>query len=74
MSTLKAQYRYSYYQFCHFRLLAIGVQTLGSHLIPIEHIYTQLNDQVVLFQVIQFSISHLFVLSLNVKKFYLTHS
>ena len=34
---------------------------------------TQLNDQTVLFQMIQFSISHLFVLSLNVKQFYLTH-
>ena len=30
-------------------------------------VYTQLNDQKVLFQTIQFSISHLFVLSLNVK-------
>ena len=32
--------------------------------------YTQLNDQTVLFQTIQFS--HLFTLSLNVKQFYLT--
>ena len=44
-------------------------------------VYTQLNDQTVLFQVIQFSISHLFALSLNVKvhslnvkQFYLTPS
>ena len=29
-------------------------------------VYTQLNDQTVLFQAIQFSISHLFPLSLNV--------
>ena len=29
--------------------------------------YTQLNDQTVLFQTIQFIVSHLFVLSLNVK-------
>ena len=33
-------------------------------------VYTQLNDQTVLFQAIQFSISHLFALSLNVKQFY----
>ena len=32
-------------------------------------VYTQLNDQV-LFQTIKFSISLLFVLSLNVKQFY----
>ena len=36
-------------------------------------VYTELNDQTVLFQTIQFSISHLFALSLNVKKFYVTH-
>ena len=36
-------------------------------------VYIQLNDQTVLFQSIQFSISHLFALSLNVKQFYLTH-
>ena len=36
-------------------------------------VYTQLNDQTVLFQTIQFSLSHLFALSLNVKPFYLTH-
>ena len=35
--------------------------------------YTQLNEQTVLFLLIQFSISHLFALSLNVKHFYLTH-
>ena len=34
--------------------------------------YTQLNYQTVLFQAIQFSISHLFSLSLIVKQFYLT--
>ena len=33
---------------------------------------TQLNDQTVQFLTIQFSISHLFALSLNVKQFYLT--
>ena len=31
--------------------------------------YTQLNDQTVLFLTIQFCISHLFALSLNVKQF-----
>ena len=36
-------------------------------------VYTQLNDQTVLFQTIQFTKSHLFALSLNVKQFYLTH-
>ena len=44
--------------------------------LTIQHqsfVYTQLNDKTVLFQTIQFSISHLFALSLNVKQFYLTH-
>ena len=36
-------------------------------------VYIQLNDQIVLFQIIQFSKSHLFVHSLNVRQFYLTH-
>ena len=35
-------------------------------------VYTQLNNPTVLFQTIQFSISHLFALSLNVKEFCLT--
>ena len=35
-------------------------------------VYTQLNDQKVLFLTIQFSLSHLFVLSLNTKQFDLT--
>ena len=35
-------------------------------------VYTQLNDQTILFQAIQFIICHLFALSLNVKQFYLT--
>ena len=41
---------------------------------PIKHqsiVYRQLNNETVLFQAIQFSISHLFVLSLNVKQTYL---
>ena len=36
-------------------------------------IYTQLNDQTVLFQTVQFNTTHLFAYSLNVKQFYLTH-
>ena len=36
-------------------------------------VYTKLNDQAVLFQAIQFSISQLFSLSFNVKQFYLTY-
>ena len=34
-------------------------------------VYTHLNDQTILFLAIQFSINHLFTLSLNVKQFYL---
>ena len=37
------------------------------------YVYTQSNNQTVLFQTIQFSISYLFALSFNVKQFYLTH-
>ena len=33
----------------------------------------QFNDQTVLFQASQFSVSYLFALSLNVKQFYLTY-
>ena len=36
-------------------------------------VYTQLNDQTVLFQTIHFSKIHLFTFSLNVKQLYLTH-
>ena len=35
-------------------------------------VYTQLNDQTVPFLTIQFCMSHLFALCLNVKQFYLT--
>ena len=35
--------------------------------------FTQLNDQIVLFQTIQFCMSHLCACSLIVKQFYLTH-
>ena len=37
-------------------------------------VYTQLNDQTVLFLTIHFCISLLFALSLNVKEFYLIHT
>ena len=37
-------------------------------------VYTQLNDQTVLFLTIQFNISHLFTQSLNVKQFCFTLS
>ena len=36
-------------------------------------LYTQLNDQTILFQTSQFRLSYLLALSLNVKQFYLTH-
>ena len=39
----------------------------------ISYLFTQLNDLTVLSQTIQFSISLLFALSLNVKQFDLTH-
>ena len=38
-----------------------------------SYVYTQFNDQNVLFLTIQFNISHLFAIRLNVKQFYLTH-
>ena len=39
----------------------------------ISYLFILLNDETVLFLTIQFSQSHLFALSLNVKQFYLTH-
>ena len=39
----------------------------------ISHLFTQLNDQRVLFRTIQFGICHFFALKLNVKQFYLSH-
>ena len=36
----------------------------------ISHLFTRLNNQTVLFEKNQFSISHLFALSLNIKLFY----
>ena len=40
--------------------------------VNIQFVYTQLKDKTVLFLTIQFSISHVFVLSLYVKQFNLT--
>ena len=40
---------------------------------PQSFVYTQLNDQTILFQTIQFCMRHLFSHSLYVKQFYLTH-
>ena len=37
----------------------------------INHLFTQLYDQTILFQAVQLSISHLFARSLNVKQLYL---
>ena len=41
--------------------------------LDMSFIYTQLNNQTVLFLTIQFSIRLLFAPSLNVKQFYLNH-
>ena len=46
---------------------------ITNYSIKSSFIYTQLNDQIVLFLIIHFSISLFFVLSLNVKQLYLTH-
>ena len=43
------------------------------NLLFIDIYYYQLIDQIVLFQRIQFSMSYLFILSLNIKQFYVTH-
>ena len=50
-------------------MLCITNNSIKHH----SFVYTQLNDQTVLFQTIPCSISHLFALSLNVKQFCLTH-
>ena len=47
------------FKYCY---VSLTIQLNMSHFF-----YTQLNDQTVLFQAIQFSISHLFVHNLNVK-------
>ena len=53
-----------------FQVLLYITNNLTEHR---SFVYTELNDQTLLFLAIQFSISHLFALSLNVKQFYLTH-
>ena len=42
---------------------------------PTNHSFvcTQLNGPAVLFQIIQYNISHLLTISLNAKQFYMTH-
>ena len=48
--------------------LCIANNSIKHH----SFVYTHLNDETVLFQTIQFSISHLLAHSFNVKQFYLT--
>ena len=45
---------------------------ITNNLIKQSFVYTQLNNQTVLFLTIQFKISHLIALSLNIKQFYST--
>ena len=48
----------------------VSLKNLIKHLL---FVYTQVNDQTVHFQTIQFSKNYLFAHSLNVKQFYLTN-
>ena len=48
--------------------------SITNNLIKHQSVFTQLNDQTILFLTTQFSMSHLFAHSLNVKQFYLTHT
>ena len=48
--------------------MVLSIAITNTYIKYQSFVYTQLNDQTVLF-----SISHLFALSLNVKQFYLTH-
>ena len=50
-------------------LLCVTNNSMKHH----SFIYTQLKHQAILFQTIQFSISHLFALNFNAKQFYLSH-
>ena len=54
-----------------FKILLCITNSSIKHL---SFVYTQLNDQTLLFQTIQFSISQLFALSLYVKQFNLTYA
>ena len=51
-----------------YRCVSPTVQLNNINLFALTH-----NDQAVPFQAIQFSISHLFTLSVDVKQFYSTH-
>ena len=56
----------------HMALMVAMEHMITNNLIKYQSfVYTQLNDQTVLLQIIQFSISHLFAHSLNVKQFFL---
>ena len=64
---------YYYPSICTVKSFQVLLYITNNSIKHNSFVYSQLNDQTVLFQTIQFSISHLFTLSLNVKKFYLTH-
>ena len=55
------------------RLYAHSKRVTGIAIYHQSFVYPQLNDQTVLFLKIQFSISHLLALTLNVEQFFLTH-
>ena len=54
-------------------LFLVLLCTTFNSIIHQPFVYTQLNVKTVLLQTIQFSMSHLFALSLNIKQFYLTY-
>ncbi len=55
-----------------FGLVCFGWRITYNSFKHQSFVYTQLNDQTILFQTIQFIISHLLALSLNIKYFYMT--
>ena len=57
----------------HSARLQLGLYSKIQQVLHQSFVYTQLNERIVLFQAIQFYISHLLLFSLNVKQFYLTH-
>ena len=59
---------------CTFKCFQVFLCITDNSIKHQSFVYTQLNDQAVLFLTIQFNISHLFALTLDVKQFYLTHS
>ena len=54
----------------YFQVLQFNTNSSIKHQ---SYVYTQLKDQTVSFESIQFSVSHLFAISLAVKQSYLTH-